>query len=254
MARAATLAARAPTSLIGCCLLVAAAPMPLRAQGTGPPGWTLEATPFLWLSNVTGTSRVSGLDLPVRDSTLQVGGVVRVRAWRGHWGAATEIARTTVAGARPGGVTPPSFESFRLTLTSVELLGGFRVGRVPTTAAMELLAGARYVRHGWDVVSASLSPDRDRSSHTWLEPLAGARFVSLLGGPFGFSIRALAGGLGLGSDFAWEIDGELGLRLSPLARLVTRYRFAETDFGGPGRKYVWNGESQGWLFGLSFQP
>lgn len=183
------------------------------------------------------------------DSALRAGLSIRGEVWRGHWGALAELSRARVGGSISTGTVPGEAEPLRLEATMLEAAAGFRVGRVPSTSAVELLAGARYVRQVQEP-DLSLPPRSGGTTKAdWLEPFAGARFVSALGGDARFAVSGTIGGWGMGSDFAWELGGELGYRIVPHAELVGSYRYSESEYVEGGR-YRWDGNAQGWTVGL----
>jgi hypothetical protein len=233
-----------------CALFALAPPSPALAQGAGSQGWSGRLVPSLWLSNVTGRSGTAGFEIPVRDSVLRAGGAVRLELWKGHWGALSGFSRATAVGHPTPDRDDGLAGTYHMGISTLQAEAGFRVGRVPVTSAVELLAGVRYVRHDWDLDLSAPRPSSGRTVTDWVEPRAGVRFVSALGGPFRFSVSGAIGGFGLGSAFSWTLKGDLELRLLSHARLVSGYRYTESEYDGSETRYSWNGRAQGWLLGL----
>lgn len=227
----------------------AAQPSPDEAQGSG---WSVRLAPFLLLTSVDGVQGVDGTDVAVGDSALRVGWAGRAEAWRGPWGLLGEVARTTGRGYASPSPDGEGGRGFDLRVFRAEATAARRVGRGPAAGALVLLAGARYVRHTRELDPSGSASPADRVSKGWVDPVAGARYVSTIGEPFRFAVAVTLGGA-TGSDFTWVIDGTLSLRLFPWARLLSRYRYEEAEFDA-GRDYRWDGRAQGWILGLEVEP
>lgn len=243
--------------LLGSCVPpILAVPGRASAQEPGEDVWSGRVEAQVWLANVDGEqsmgSEVDSLRA-VGDSALHGGLSVRFEAWRRSLGGVLEISRAAVpaeAAASDGDVAPAA--EFRIS--TVDVGAGVRVGRPPPSSAVEFLAGARYVRHSRTSAPSADPASPGETEGDWVDPFAGARFRSALGGGFLFAMAARIGGWGLGSDFFWEMDGEVGFRPARPVELVARYRFLETEYdGGPG-EYRWDGQTQGWLLGVGLYP
>lgn len=243
--------------LLGACMAaILAVPGRAPAQEPDEDAWSGRMDAHVWLANVDGEQSMrSEIDSlrAVGDSALHGGLAVRFEAWRRSLGGVLEISRAAVPGqatASDGDVAPAA----DLRISTVDMGAGFRVGRPPPSSAVEFLAGARYVRHTRALAPSADFVSRGQTGGDWVDPFAGGRFRSALGGGFLFTMAARIGGWGLGSDFFWEMDGEVGFRPARPVELVVRYRFLETEYdGGPG-EYRWDGQTQGWLLGVGLYP
>jgi len=254
----AALRAPAPVVLLlaSCVTTTLAAPGRAPAQEPGEDLWRGRLDAQVWLANVDGEQSMrSEIDSlrSVGDSALHGGLALRFEAWRRSLGGVVEISRAAVpveATASDGDVASAA----DLRISTVDAGAGLRVGRPPPSSAVEFLAGARYVRHSRTPAPSVDPASSGETEADWVDPFAGGRFRSELGGGFLFAMAARIGGWGLGSDFFWEMDGEVGFRPARPVELVARYRFLETEFdGGPGG-YRWDGQTQGWLLGVGLYP
>jgi len=223
---------------------------PVAAQGSDASGPTLRLTAFIWFSNIDGKNTVDVLPFAIGGSSLHVAYAVRVEVGRGPWGVTAEFRRAGIARAVPAVETiPRALRSWDLAMSDLEVIGTLRLSGTRARSGIDALAGVRYVRHTQDLVFAD---DTTRGfDEKWAEPFVGFRVLSSLGGRFRSTVMGNVGGFGLGSTFAWALEGELDIRLHRHAVLVGRYRYSETEYTSGGGLYVWDdGQLQGWFFGL----
>jgi opacity protein-like surface antigen len=112
---------------------------------------------------------------------------------------------------------------------------------------VDLLAGARYMKN-----RANLSVERngDAIAETertldWVDALVGARFRLALGEKLGAHGRADIAGFG--SDFSWNVQGGLEVRLGEHWRTGAGYRYFDVDYDkGEGlERRIWRITYQG---------
>jgi hypothetical protein len=231
----------------GAVLLTALQSATLSAQTEATVGTEFRLGAHVFFSNVSAAAVVNGAPAIVGDSTLKIGLDVRAAVRRGRWALTGEFRRSdsNSRGDLPTGVDGIAFE---LQIREFEFSGAYRIGPATGPQTIDALLGTRHVRHR-RIRSRGL-PNERAVTASWLEPFAGFRFATGLGGRFRFATSGNIGGWGLGSSFTWVIEGELGARLFERVEFVTRYRYSQAEFDSPGR-YEWdNGQVQGWLFGL----
>lgn len=66
-------------------------------------------------------------------------------------------------------------------------------------------------------------------SEVWVEPVLIARTQNRPGAKFIYSVRADAGGFGVGSDFAWQLQGYAGYRFNRHIQATGGYRYISLD-------------------------
>ena len=140
--------------------------------------------------------------------------------------------------------------------TQVEALGSVQLGPFTDTWGIEAQIGLRYHHHDLDL--ALTDPVLVGNFGTsWIEPVVGLRYHSSIGSKVWFTILSNGAGFGLGSEFTWVLDGEVGYRLADNLDLSMRYRYLETNYrnSSTGREqYDWRkGQVQGWLFGVAYK-
>jgi hypothetical protein len=108
------------------------------------------------------------------------------------------------------------FGFYRLTVTDRSTNPGF----------VDAFVGFRYVKTNQEVTTARI--DLPRRELSWTDAMVGLRGYAPLGDKFGFAARGdIAGG---GSNFTWNIKGDLHWRISNRWRLIVGYRYMDMDF------------------------
>ncbi|UCG86637.1 MAG: hypothetical protein JSW71_22515 [Gemmatimonadota bacterium] len=234
------------------------------AQDRGDPDWYFVLAPYLWFSNLDGAvslglppdDQVAGpYVVPVGDEKLERSWLVRaevgkgkLRAWLNASGAKLENSTVFMLEGDPSDSTAGTYD---FSWHTGELYAAYQVGAFTTTNAIELYAGARYMRH-----KQILTPSGDQATtidESWIDPVIGSRFYTELGRRFWVTFNGDIGGFSVGSDFTWSIGGELGFRVLKPLDVSMRYNYQEIDYDN--RKdgadaYRWsNGVQQGWFFG-----
>jgi hypothetical protein len=70
----------------------------------------------------------------------------------------------------------------------------------------------------------------DQKSNTWVDPLIVARLKTWVNNKWLLSVRADIGGFGIGSQFAWQLQPDIGYRASRLLQLGIGYRIISMDY------------------------
>jgi hypothetical protein len=234
------------------------------AQDRGNPDWHFVLAPYLWFSNVDGSvslglppdNQVAGpYVVPVGDHKLKKSWMVRAEVGKGRLRAWVNASAAKLANeamltleSDPADSIPGAYD---LSWYTGELYAAYQIGGFTTTNAIELYAGARYLRHK-QIVTPS-GGQGTTVDETWIDPVLGSRFYTELGRRFWATFNGDMGGFGVGSDFTWTIAGELGFRVFRPLDISMRYNYQEIDYNNDKEgadAYRWsNGVQQGWFFG-----
>ena len=245
---------------------------PARAQDADDPmtaddGWSFTIAPYLWATGMDGTISFEGtpdipVDVPFGDiwSNLDMALSLHFEGRNGNWGfgldgmyfkigAQADFNFPIGPGEGPAGsvaldMEESVFEGFgfyRLTVSNRSTNPGFA----------DVLVGFRYMKASQQVTTAMIDlPLRELS---WTDAMIGFRGYAPLGDKFGFMARTdFAGG---GSNFTWNVKGDLHWRMSNRWRLIAGYRYMDVDYeegAGPVGREVYQMKHSGPEFAVSF--
>jgi hypothetical protein len=197
-------------------LCLAAAPAGATEQ------WEFRIAPYLWLAGLNGdVGTLPGVPPSSVDASF------------------ADILYIDVAasGSTPG----PLFST--ADLDSRVLLGtitGFWRAWSDDSSSVDLVAGGRF----WSVdtrlrLGAGVLPATTVShDENWLDPVVGFRVRGALGGERIFqSFGLVLGGFGIGSDFMWDTDINLGYRWTDGFSTTIGYRYMDVDYSDGGFIY-----------------
>jgi len=211
-------------------------PRPALAQ-TAPSAdrWQFVVAPYLLFPNMDGTIGLGPVSVDVDASpsdifsNLQFGAMLAAEAKRGPWaigfnGLYMDLGKELETITGPGGVQlDGELGSYQGMLE----LTGFRT----LTPYLEVVAGGRVNFIGADVnlvaTQGSLDQDFDES---WFDPFIGLRLTVPNTGKWTVAVRGDIGGFGIGSDFAWQVRGRVGYRVSQLIELGAAYWATGMDY------------------------
>ena len=237
--------------------------MPVSAAQSGGPeeqdeaGWSFTLAPYIWAVGFDGNLTIDGQEVEgdgdsngfPGELSLTGGFLGHFEAQRGPWALA--LSPVLVDVEIDGDDSPPVDTNLALSGTIVEGFATYAIG-----AGWQVLGGVRYYALDAEV-EASLGgvplPDLD-ADKSWFDPILGLRYGSTFAERWSFQARADVGGFGIGSDFAWNADTELGYRLAAWARLFVGYRALDFDFadGSGSDRVEYDVRLWGPLFGVSF--
>jgi hypothetical protein len=110
-----------------------------------------------------------------------------------------------------------------------------------------------------DVDSTVLGGGWHRSksiSKTWVDPIIIGRVKIPAGKKWLFQLRVDIGGFGIGSEFAWQAQLDVGYRFSKLFQLGLGYRFIGIDYekGSESDRFLYDVDTYGpaLKFGFNF--
>jgi hypothetical protein len=246
--------------------------VPARAQDPDDPmtaddGWSFTIAPYLWATGMEGTISFEGTpDIPVDVSfsdiwnNLDFALSLHFEGRKGNWGFALDgmylkiAAEATFNFPIGPGDGPEGKIELELQETVFEGFGFYRlaVGERSTNPGFaDVLVGFRYMEANQKVTTARL--DLPRRELSWTDGMIGLRGYAPLGDRFGFMARTdIAGG---GSNFTWNIKGDLHWRISNRWRLIAGYRYMDVDFEegeGPLGREVYEMQHSGPEFAVSY--
>lgn len=235
---------------------------PLVAAESKPDSWEFHLAPYAWLAGQSGSvATLPGLpavDIDVDfydDIWGNINGAFMLvgEAKKGSMGFTTDIVYTDIESdsATPGQIF--TSVSSRTTSWIISALAFYRFFENQNTS-IDGLAGARY----WSVdseLSLRGGPKGYYSidnTENWVGPIAGARGFSMLGdSKFFLSGFLLFGGFGVGSDFLWDANLNLGYQWTPSLSTTIGYRYLDVDYDEDD--FLYDVSQDGVVLGLSFR-
>jgi hypothetical protein len=226
--------------LLAGCVLVLTAAVPASAQvpAARDDDWHFAVVPYFWFAGIDGTVTVRGrVEVPIEKSfsdvmsDFDIGLLGHFEARKRRLGLAFDIvylnlgapvsAEDPVLG--PLGVTA----DVRQIVTG--LVGFYRVaegGRSDNPSHVDLLAGARYVGTSAQLRNDVLEGGKQEVS--WVDAVVGLRFRA----PLGARVSLLGRGdvAGLGSEFTWNVEGDLAVKLSERWAVGAGWRHFDIDY------------------------
>ncbi len=146
------------------------------------------------------------------------------------------------------GLVPPGIPAAgKLTQLSVTAAAGVRAVDDPARA-LDLLAGARLwsLDGSVEVPLAGISASPEKS---FVDPIVAARLVTEVAPRLSALAYLDIGGIGIGSDFTYQLVGTLNYRLGPSFFVSAGYRHLKLDYSDNGT--VFEGSMTGPIFGLT---
>lgn len=224
---------------VGGALVLASVAPTLAQPASAPDGeWHFVIAPYMWFAGLEGALSVGRfvevpVDVPFSDviSNFDVGLLAHFEGRKNRFGLAVDVLYLNlgapVASSAP--VLGPLGITADVRLLLTEGLGFYRVakgGRSDNPSHLDLLAGARYIR-----TSSGLENDVLQTGElttNWVDGLIGVRFRAGLGSRAAFIGRGDVAGLG--SDFAWNLEGDLAFLLSEHWALGAGWRHLDIKY------------------------
>ena len=235
--------------LLAWAVALVAAPVPSWAQSRGRPteamdgAWHFTIAPYFWASGISGDVSVANIvrvpiDLPfsdvISDVDLGLQGYVEARKDRLGFGLNTMYVNigAPVESDAPA-VGRLSLEA-DVRQTCVEGFVFYRVasgGRRDNPAVIDVLAGARYADSRSRLTAttdAGIGYDGEFQDFDWVDALAGVKFRAPLGSRMALIGRADVAGFG--SKLTWNLEGDLGFRVSDHWAFGAGWRHWDIDY------------------------
>lgn len=221
------------------------------AQADEP--WQFQIAPYVWIAGLDGDVGVlpgvppSSVDASFSDivDNLDFAFMLAGEARKGRAGFLADILYMDVGatGATPGPLFSTAKMDSQVLLATV---AGFWRPWGDESASLDVIAGARFwgvdtkLTLGADALPATSVSDDEN----WVDPLVGLRVKGTLGGERFFqSLGLMLGGFGVGSDFTWDADVNLGYRWTDGFSTTIGYRYLSVDYSDGG--FVWDVDMYG---------
>ena len=225
--------------LAGCALVLTAA-LPSRAQAGSPTAmdddWHFVLVPYFWFAGIDGNVTVRDrIEVPVEKSfsdvisDFDIGLLGHVEGRKRRLGFAFDVMYLNLGAPVAAAAPVLGAVSADVRLLVTEGLGFYRVvngGGTDNPSHLDLLVGARYVG-----TSARLRSDVLESGKQdlhWVDAVAGLRFRARLGSRV--SLLGRGDVAGFGSDFTWNLEGDLAIHLSQRWALGAGWRHFDIDY------------------------
>ena len=215
-------------------LLVAPATS-LRAQESSEKEWKFLVETYLMFPAMNGSTCIGNLprvdvDANAGDifSHLRIGAMLYAEASKGNWAFSSDIIYIDLRQNVTPGVLVESGE-FSAKQFAWELAGLKRLA-----PWLEVGIGVRLnsMKTGLDLVKTFGNPRGDAKSldKTWVDPIVVVRSKGIVHEKWLLQFRGDLGGLGIGADFAWQLQAYAGYQFSKLFQLAAGYRIISVDY------------------------
>lgn len=232
------------------------------AESSGSGIWQFQLAPYAWLAGQDGTVATL-IGLPPADIDIDfwddifgnINGAIFLvgEARKEKFGVFMDLAYVNIE--IDDAALVPFFSSI-VSQTESWIVSGAGFYRIveKTGAFLDFLAGIRY----WSVDSTlelrpGFLPGRNVSNkEDWVDPLVGMKGFSSLGESKFFISGGLAiGGFGVGSDFMWDVNVNLGYRWTDTFSTTLGYRYLDVDYEDDG--FLYDVAQNGPVLGLSWR-
>jgi hypothetical protein len=97
-------------------------------------------------------------------------------------------------------------------------------------------------------------PISESIAKTWFDPILITRLTTDINGNWLFQFRGDAGGFGIGSDFAWQLQAYAGYRFTKVFQVTAGYRILGIDYdkGADKERFIYNVNTFGPVVRLGF--
>ncbi|HSN70293.1 MAG TPA: hypothetical protein VLT59_02240 [Steroidobacteraceae bacterium] len=243
------------TNVRGLVVAVAVSCLPVAALADD---WAFRLTPYLWFAGLEGDmTPVEGLpSVPVDVSPSQAledtetGVMVMFDARRGGHGLYLDFIYTDVRS--DDDAIPELGITVRSTTKSTVFSAAYEYAFVEhDRGGIDALVGARY----WEV-DAKLAFSgplglTGSNKEDWIDPFFGVKSWSMLGDSNFYAAGGVGfGGFGVGSDFYYEINANVGYRWSKAIGTAIGYRYFDVDYDDNG--FTYDAKQQGWQISLTW--
>jgi hypothetical protein len=232
------------------------------AESNAGDEWKFQIAPYAWLAGQEGKVATlpplppADIDVDFYDDVLgNIKGALMLvgEARKGRYGLVMDVAYTDIEVEEP---TPgPFFTTIKSRTKSwiVSAAGLYRLAE-RERAFLDLVGGIRY----WSVdselsLSAGLIGPREISNKKdWVDPLVGLKGLTPIGkSKFFVSGAFVFGGFGVGSDFMWDANINLGYQWTKTFSTTLGYRYLDVDYDDDG--FLYDVAQSGLTLGLSWR-
>ena len=232
------------------------------AESNGSDQWNFQVAPYVWLAGQKGTvATLPGLpsadiDIDFYDDVFgNINGALMFvgEARKGRFGVVMDVAYTDIEMEDP---TPgPLFSTVKSRTKSwiVSAAGLYRLAE-RDWAFLDVIGGIRY----WSIDSelslsaGFLGPRGISNKEDWVDPLIGLKGLMPIGqSKFFVSGFFVIGGFGVGSDFMWDANINLGYQWTKRFSTTFGYRYLDVDYDDDG--FLYDVAQDGLILGLSWR-
>ncbi len=229
------------------------------AEDTRKSEWNYVVEPYLMFPKMKGETQIRNLppvevDANVGDifSQLKMGVMLYLEANNGSWAISSDLVYMKLAQGATSSLLVESGE-VSLTETIWEVAGLKRV-----SSWLEVGAAARLVSMSTDI-NLVFQPDiigaRSASiTESWVDPVIVLRAEHDFNEDWFLNVRGDLGGFGIGSDFTWQIQADVGYKFSNLFHAMIGYRQIGIDYknGSVTDTFVYDMDTFGLVSRLRF--
>lgn len=219
--------------------------------------WRFTLAPYAWGTGISGEAGLFGrdpigIDVPFSDllGNLDVAAMAVAEAHNGTWGVLVDLDYAKLGAqdsvSRIISDNPPMTAELKASLDVTEfmatVMGQWRAVDQPCLT-LDLLGGARY----WHIdthVSVRLKANgtlikslSGSDGASWIDPMAGLKARINTDTPFYVTGWGLAGGVGAGSNFSWDVMGGVGYQWTAQFSTLAGYRALGVDYDQDGFVY-----------------
>lgn len=212
--------------------------------------WSWRLAPYGWLAGLDGEVGVGRLTAPVDLSfsdvleDLSLTAMLAVDAGNDRWGVAGDLFYVQLDSIASTPAGPASVQTEQWIVSGIPYI---RV-RSDENMTFDVGAGARYVDTDLDVGTAG---GRRSGSKNWVDPVVMLRAGMPLTEKLSLNLSGDVGGFGFGSDFTWQLSGNLAYAITQNVDLFAGYRHIDIDYEeGP---FVYRVATSGFGIGVSFE-
>jgi hypothetical protein len=226
--------------------MLGATPAAAQSPDTAPAPqdkWVFRVAPYLWATAMDGNARVgrveADVDVPFSDilKDLSFGAMLAADVQRGNIGIGVNALYARVSPDNEVGPIEIDTTSDTVQLgvapyyRILEWTYRTTASGKPMRLVIEPEAGFRYTYLRAEL-EIRRGPTVDKSE-SWVEPIVGSRFGLDLADHWTLAAEANVGGFGVGSDFAWNVQGFLGYQFTVFGvptTLAAGYRALHQDY------------------------
>ncbi len=228
----------------------------LQAQDDQDKKWHYLGEVYLMFPNMTGETALGILPEVEVDASagdilghLKLGAMFYFEATNDNWAICSDLLYMKLGqGATPGILV----ESGELTMKQLawELAGLKRV-----TPWLDAGLAGRIVSLDVAMDLETINGPRNAAgSKTWFDPVIVVRSNNVIKEKWLTQLRLDAGGFGIGSDFTWQLQANVGYRFSDLFQTTVGYRYIGIDYDkGDGMdRFLYDIDTYGFVVRLGF--
>jgi hypothetical protein len=218
--------------------------------------WHYVAEPYMFFANMSGETTLAqfpeiSVDAPASDvlGHLKMGALLYAEATNNDWSITSDYIYMKLG---QDAETSRLIKSGSVTMkeTVWELAGFKRI-----TPWLEGGAGCRLVslNLGLDVETISESHDVS-TDEMWVDPIIALRSNHTFNNKWLVQLRGDVGGFGVGSDFSWQAQANVGYKFSKLFQTSVGYRYVGMDYdkGDGSERFLYDMDTYGAVVRLGF--